>query len=77
MPSGTWYIISREVQNSYPQYPQMMPKIHPKNTPEDFLFSPPPRKDFQSLKLCSSQIHVEVARRYLPKQTKHVHGRGR
>ena len=29
MPSGTWYIISREFQNSYPQ---MMPKIPPKTS---------------------------------------------
>ena len=41
MPSGTWYIISREIQNSYPPNDAQ-------NTPEDFLFRAP-RKDFQSL----------------------------
>ena len=48
MPSETWYIISREVQNSYPQYPPNDAQITPKNTPEDFLFRAP-QKDFQSL----------------------------
>ena len=36
MPSGTWYIISREIQNSHPQYPpndaQNTPKIPPKTS---------------------------------------------
>ena len=43
MPSGTWYIISREVQNSYPQYPPN----DAQNTPEDSLFRAPPERIFK------------------------------
>ena len=46
MPSGTWYIISREIQNSYPQ---MMPKIPPKTS-----YLGPPERIFKVWELCSA-----------------------
>ena len=57
MASGTWYIISIEVQNSSPQ---MMPKIPPKIPPKTSHLGPPERI-FKVWELChGSPLYVSM-----------------